>query len=150
MKVENRIRETMGLVPPALAEKLRDCGFDLDCAFCYRSAAGGDGYGVISAHGATDVFSIVKNSVLDTLDAPGCITAPTVDAAGEFIRTTYGMFVSVEPYGCIDAVRYRYRVWSLDESKFTAEEGRAFGGFRTPAEAACDGMMFVLEKILRL
>lgn len=149
MKLEDRIREEMGLVSPVLAEKLKECGFDGYCAFCYVNR-NGNAYEVISAHGATDMFSIVHNSSLEWLGDSVLIAAPTVDAANEYLRGTYAMFISVEPYGCMDAIHYRYRVWSLDESNFKVDNERMFGGFASPREAMNEGILFVFEKILRL
>lgn len=139
-----------GLVSPMLAEKLKDCGYNADCTMCYMIPED-DSYAELPVIYATDLNQHkIGNSSFAESNGVRHITAPTLSAANEFLRSLYGMFVSVEPYGCKDAIRYKYKIWSLDEGKFDAEPIREFGGFDNQYEVMNDGLLFILEKILRL
>lgn len=131
-----------------LASKLCDAAFIADCPFLW--AFNDDESYIVSSMSAIDV-PFVNNSLLnDSPDDVFYVAAPTLSVANEWIRETYNMHVSTEPYVTNEGIKYLFKLWAVDKENLSFQKIKESTGYESPYDAIENGLMFVFNKILKM
>lgn len=122
-----------------LASKLFDVGFNINyCPFIWT-------------FDDNESYIENNNSIDDEPDGGiSHIIAPTLSVANEWIRETYNMHVSTEPYVTNEGIKYLFKLWSVDNENLSFQKIKESTGYENPYDAIENGLMFVFNKILKI
>lgn len=122
-----------------LASKLFDVGFNINyCPFIWT-------------FDDNESYIENNNSIDDEHDdGISHVIAPTLSVANEWIRETYNMYVSTEPYVTNEGIKYLFKLWAVDKENLSFQKIKESTGYENPYDAIENGLMFVFNKILKM